>query len=48
MFFENQESLKIKYELVHKYGLKGVGIWALGYDGGYQELWNALEEKFGS
>ena len=48
VFFENQESLKIKYELVHKYGLKGVGIWALGYDGGYQELWNALEEKFGS
>lgn len=48
VYFENAESLKIKYELVHKYQLKGVGIWALGYDGGYQELWHALEEKFGS
>ncbi len=48
VYYENSESLKIKYELVHKFGLKGVGIWALGYDGGYQELWNALEEKFGS
>ena len=46
--FENIDSLKIKYELVFKYNLKGAGIWALGYDGGYQELWDVLSEQFGS
>lgn len=48
VYFENRDSLKIKYELVYKYNLKGAGIWALGYDGGYQELWDILSEQFGS
>ena len=26
--------------------LRGVGIWALGYDKGYQDLWNLLGEEF--
>ena len=26
--------------------LKGVGIWALGYDEGREELWNCLEDHF--
>ena len=26
--------------------LKGVGIWALGYDNGYNNLWNAIEDEF--
>ena len=47
VYFENRDSLKIKYELVNKYNLKGAGIWALGYDGGYQELWEVLSEQFG-
>jgi spore germination protein YaaH len=46
VYFENEQSLKAKYELVKKYDLAGVGIWALGYDGGYQELWNLLKEEF--
>jgi spore germination protein YaaH len=46
VYFENAESLKAKYELAKRYNLAGIGIWALGYDGGYQELWNLLKEEF--
>jgi spore germination protein YaaH len=45
-YYENAESLKYKYDLVQKYNLGGVGIWALGYDGGYTELWELLYESF--
>lgn len=46
VYFENQDSLKLKYDLVKTYNLGGVGIWALGYDGGYQDLWNLLGREF--
>lgn len=46
VYFENDKSLKFKYELIKNKNLAGVGIWALGYDGGYQELWNLLYEEF--
>ncbi|MFZ2664595.1 MAG: glycosyl hydrolase family 18 protein [Patescibacteria group bacterium] len=45
-FFENAESLKYKYDLVNNNNLGGVGIWALGYDGGYSELWDLLYTEF--
>jgi hypothetical protein len=28
------------------YGLKGVGIWALGYDNGYTDLWQLIDNQF--
>ena len=46
VFFENQRSLAVKYKLVKNNGLMGVGIWALGYDGGYTELWDLLYDEF--
>lgn len=46
VYYENEESLKAKYDLVKKYDLGGVGIWALGYDGGYKELWDLLYKEF--
>ena len=46
VYFENIESLAIKYDLAKAKGLAGIGIWALGYDGGYQELWGLLGETF--
>jgi len=45
-YFENAESLKYKYDLINNENLGGVGIWALGYDGGYSELWNLLYTEF--
>jgi len=46
VYFENEQSLEIKYQLANDYNLGGVGMWALGYDGGYQELWNLLAKYF--
>ncbi len=46
VYFENAQSLKTKYQLIKRNNFAGVGIWALGYDGGYQELWKLLREEF--
>ncbi len=46
IFFEDEKSLSIKYDWIQKNKIKGVGIWALGYDDGYSELWDLLTEKF--
>lgn len=45
-WFESDKSLCQKYDLVMQQNLGGVGIWALGYDNGYADLWTLLEEKF--
>lgn len=37
-----------KFDLVNQRGLGGIGIWALGYDDGYQDLWQLIENKFSS
>jgi hypothetical protein len=46
-WFENSETLSEKYRWVLRNRLGGVGIWALGYDNGYPELWQSLRENFG-
>ncbi|OGC50208.1 hypothetical protein A2716_03290 [candidate division WWE3 bacterium RIFCSPHIGHO2_01_FULL_40_23] len=46
LHFENEESLKKKYDIVLDENLLGVGLWALGYDGDYEEFWDALSDKF--
>jgi len=46
VYYENKDSIRAKYILAKQNNLAGVGIWALGYDGGYQELWDLLEEEF--
>lgn len=47
VFVEDTRSLGIKYDFAKSKNLAGVGIWALGFDNGTQELWNSLEGKFG-
>jgi spore germination protein YaaH len=44
--YDDIESLGYKYDLVNRGALAGIGIWALGYDGGAIELWNLLGSKF--
>ncbi len=48
VWFDDDSSIGLKYDLVISKNLKGVGMWALGYDGPRQELWNLLDYKFGS
>ncbi len=44
-WIDNAYSLGKKMELVWKRGIGGIGIWALGYDDGYPDLWNKINEK---
>ena len=46
VYFEDAASMKLRYALVNDYGLRGAGVWALGYDGGHPELYRAIAESF--
>lgn len=45
-FVAEPMDLRERYDLVNYRGLAGTGIWALGYDNGYDHLWNVLADKF--
>jgi spore germination protein YaaH len=45
-FCNDEESLGARYDRVKQMQIGGIGIWALGYDDGYTELWDLIEEKF--
>lgn len=47
IFSEDTRSLGLKYDFAKNKKLAGVGVWALGFDGGKNELWVLLREKFG-
>jgi GH18 family chitinase len=47
LYYEDVASLGAKYDLVNSYGIRGAGIWALGYDTGHTELWDLIAHKFG-
>jgi len=47
-WYDSGQSLGLKYEMVTMAGMQGIGIWALGYDGSNTELWDQLEESFGT
>jgi len=42
LWYEDVDSVLAKVGLARRKGLRGVGIWALGYDGDRPELWAAL------
>ncbi len=46
-WYDDSTSLAAKYSYAVETGLAGVGIWALGYDGGRQEMWGALYDILG-
>jgi len=46
IWYDDSTSLALKYDLVFQKDIKGIGIWALGYDGNKDELWNLIEDKF--
>jgi hypothetical protein len=45
-FIGLDHDLRKKYDIINYRDLAGIGIWALGYDDGYTELWQAISDKF--
>ncbi|HEV7677224.1 MAG TPA: glycosyl hydrolase family 18 protein [Candidatus Dormibacteraeota bacterium] len=47
LYYDDTSSIGAKYDMVNSYGIRGAGIWALGYDTGHTELWSVISDKFG-
>jgi spore germination protein YaaH/flagellar hook assembly protein FlgD len=45
LYYDDAATLGARYDLVNRARLRGVGIWALGYDGQRKELYRALAAK---
>lgn len=43
VFYENGKSLTKKIDIVKNKNLYGIAIWALGYDGKYPDIWEAIK-----
>lgn len=43
VWYENADAARLKFDLVNRYGLMGIGIWRLGYEDG--TFWQAVVEK---
>ena len=46
VWYDDSQSLGLKWQLAQDRGLQGVGMWALNYDGTRTELWNELQTRF--
>jgi spore germination protein YaaH len=46
MWFDDSLSLAVKNDLVKSMDLAGIGIWALSYEAGRDELWNGIKAAF--
>lgn len=44
-FALNANSMAARLDNIIDYDIGGMGIWALGYDNGYNDLWNVIENK---
>ena len=45
IWYEDQNSLKYKLQLIKQAGLAGLAIWALGYESPHPELWQTITEE---
>jgi hypothetical protein len=43
-WYDDGQSLGLKYDLVMSADIQGTGMWALGYDGTRPELWECIED----
>ncbi|MDD3876944.1 MAG: glycosyl hydrolase family 18 protein [Bacteroidales bacterium] len=46
LFINDVYTMGKRYDMVKQRNLAGIGIWALGYDDGYNDFWNLIENKF--
>lgn len=45
-WIDEARSMNYKFKVVNERGIGGIGIWALGYDDGYSDFWNAIQDNF--
>ncbi|MCE3278873.1 MAG: N-acetylmuramyl-L-alanine amidase, negative regulator of AmpC, AmpD [Bacteroidetes bacterium] len=45
-FIDDAYSMGKRFDLVNQRGVGGIGIWALGYDNGYNDFWDIIKNKF--
>jgi spore germination protein YaaH len=45
-YYDDTTSLGVKYDMINRRGIAGVGMWHLLMDGGVSDLWNLLANKF--
>ncbi len=46
IYYDDNRSLSLKYDLVNQSGLGGIAIWALGYEGDAKSPWQLIQAKF--
>ena len=46
IWYDSDSSLGLKYNLAESYNLKGIGMWALGYDSDKPELWDEIRRRY--
>ncbi len=46
VWYDDEQSLACKFNLIKQQDIGGLGYWALGYDNGYSEIWDLLESHF--
>ncbi|MCS6983702.1 MAG: glycoside hydrolase family 18 protein [Leptospiraceae bacterium] len=46
IWYDTKASLKIKYDYIKSRNMGGIGIWALGFDRGVSETWEAIAESW--
>ncbi|MDP1746864.1 MAG: glycosyl hydrolase family 18 protein, partial [Bacteroidota bacterium] len=45
-FIDDAYALGKRFDIVNQQGIGGIGIWALGYDDGYSDFWDLIQNKF--
>jgi spore germination protein YaaH/putative cell wall-binding protein len=45
-YYDDPQSLDLKYDLVTNHGVAGIGIWSLGMDAGRADLWHVIDDHF--
>jgi spore germination protein YaaH len=45
-WIDNGYSMGKRFDVVNERAIGGIGIWAMGYDNGYADFWNDIQNKF--
>lgn len=45
LYYDDPASIGMKYDMVNRNDIAGIGIWALGMDTGTSDLWDVIEAK---